>query len=182
MRKICFVLLAGLSSMSWATEMDLNLNNDSARFGIVWPLSGQKADVEGGFLFNENDATLGHIGIHITGNTGNRSQPVSARIGGRFYGGGDDIVDVFVAAIGGSVLIKPPNIYDRLILDLNAHYGPDVINFADGENFIEYGAKVIYQIVPRAYVYGGYRKIRLSQAVGRRVVDSGLHIGLKISF
>ncbi len=166
----------------FAEAFDINLNNDSARLSYVAG-SSSRAEMEFGYLFNEDDYKLPHFGIHITDSTGDQSRALKMSLGGRIYALFNDPIEIFAVGLGGGLIFTPGIAFDRLRFHISAHYSPDVVTFGDGDILTEYSAALEYQILTRGFVYLGFRQIKVDFGNGGNVdVDEGGHLGLKIAF
>lgn len=183
--------------MIWATTavaepnvrhtLDLSFGDDSARFVYEGQLSRTATGpmlVDVGYLFGDETGDLGHVGLKVKGDVGAQYLQVEAALGGTLFWAQPDEVDEDGGALAltGEVYIVPPQA-TRLRIVGELHYAPSVLSFNGADEFYEVGARVEYEVLQQARVYGGYRVARMEfDDAGSVDLDDGFHVGLNISF
>jgi hypothetical protein len=172
---------AGFSAPVLADSLDINLNNDSvqATYATAW----RQAEFNAGFLSNsdQND-WVASMGLLASGEKQTSDARVEAGLGGKVYVVDVSNKDVLALGLGGQFSVHPNNF--PIGFGGYLYYAPDVITFMDGKKFWEWGARVEFEVVKKtANIYVGYRKVRADLDNNTHVtVDSGGHVGVKISF
>ena len=193
MMKTVFLFLSLFLPVSLASAQGLaiQINDDSARFTFATEAWGQQygqLDLEGGFLYRENDDYMFNLGLMVRNDS--LDTPLIVSVGSRLYyasvtGPVPTLTSYSVAAvtIGIDVLIIPDNLGG---VGFGAHYfaGPSVVSFGDAEGFTEYGVRVGYQITPQANIYLGYQKIETAiDGTGLDVtISKGTLFGVDLRF
>ena len=103
-------------------------------------------------------------------------------LGGKLYLADVRNKDVLALGLGGQFRVFPNN--GPIGFGGYAYYAPDIVTAMDGKKFFEWGARVEFEMVKKtANIYLGYRKVRADLDNNSRVtVDSGGHVGVRISF
>lgn len=183
------LLMVAMLQPAQANELDLNLNNDTIRLSYLGDLSSRgamkNATTDIGFLYTDNDPDdvyMGHAGIMVFGDAGAQKANIRVGLGGRLQYLDAGAEDAFALSIGASAIVRVPG-FERIGGGAYIQYAPDVTSFSNLEQFLEYGITVDYQILRPAYVYLGYRQIKIDvERTGSFTVDTGLHVGLKLQF
>ena len=172
---------AGFSAPVLADSLDINLNNDTvqATYATAW----RQAEFNVGFLSNtdQNDWAA-NIGLLASGEKQTADMRVDAGLGGKVYYANVSNQDVLALGLGGQFSVHPNNMPFGFSGYL--YYAPDVVTFMDGNKFWEWGLRVEFEVVKKtANIYVGYREMRAELDNNHDVtVDSGVHVGVKISF
>ena len=174
-----------LSGPCLAAGGDINVNGESARLTVDFPLPNRNVLIDGSWLYRRGKANIFSVGGYLTGKAAGGNRPLTAGVGTRFYymhydaGPSQDSSNL---SLGGFVRYQFPTL-DRLGVGANLFYAPSVLSFGDSDDFYEVGTWVGYQIIRDAEVYLGWRRIGsdLDQG-GDTVVDTGVHIGLRARF
>lgn len=180
-------VLLGFSQFAAARAIDINLNNDTAQFRYI-VYDGRagafgKREMDIGFLFTTEDDYLGMFGAQVIAEAGSDSPGLDAGIGFKIFAvHADPSADIFALTLGGQLRYSLPP-HQRIQIGAEGYYAPDVVTFADGENFGYFSATLGYEILPRASVYIGYRDIRTELEQGGTItIDDGGFIGMKFEF
>jgi hypothetical protein len=172
---------AGFSVPVLADSIDINLNNDSvqATYATAW----RQAEFNAGFLSNtdQND-WVASMGLLASGEKQTGETRTEAGLGGKVYVASVSNKDVLALGLGGQFSVHPNN--GPVGFGGYLYYAPDVITFMDGKKFWEWGVRAEFEVVKKtANIYVGYRKVRADLDNNSDVtVDSGAHVGVKISF
>ncbi|MEL7539098.1 MAG: YfaZ family outer membrane protein [Pseudomonadota bacterium] len=175
------LVLMGATS-AFATELDLNVNDDAARLTVAWD-AGSRIQLDASVLTHQDRGEYVHFGAHLVDDAA-VEVPLTAGLGGRLvYLSPDDIDDdEFALAVGGFVKYVFPNA-NRFSVGAHLYYAPDVLGFGDLEEFVELGARASYNVLRDADIYIGARYIRAETDQGPEVtLDNGLLIGVRFRF
>jgi len=187
-RILTTVLLLIASFGASAARLDVNLNQDSARFTYYSLIGGStygRTEMSTGVLYNQDKNYLLELGLQVVDVAGSESPGLEIGVGPKLYYMTDDAADVtgLSIAVGGIVRYNLPQL-QRLALQGSLYYAPSITSTLDADAFVEYGVRVAYEILPTASVYLGYRKIRVDYAKGNggHTLDDGTMLGLDFSF
>lgn len=185
MKSRCLLVLGLLlvSSSGLAAGVDLNVNGEAARLTLDFPLPNRNVLIDGSWLHRRGD-TLS-VGGYLTGKAAGGNTPLTAGLGARFYyvnydaGNNEDGTNV---ALGGFVRYEFPK-YDRVAVGGNLFYAPGVLSFGDSDQLYEIGGWVGYSVIKDAEVYLGWRRLMSDfDEGGDTIVDTGVHVGLRVRF
>ena len=190
LRHIFLLLLSTISTSSLADALDINLSNDVAHFqylATMGNLGGGKSEGHLGILYNDANSKLADVGL-VVSNTGDSAAIASLGLGIKVIAARIEKMNSLNLAIGGQIHITPAD--DRKFGIIGQlYYAPDIVTFGDAEQYIETGVRMEYELMPKAAVYIGYRKIEFevnvlpTPAPSVNVeVDEGVHIGVRIAF
>lgn len=186
-RAFLVVFLVGATVPAAAGTLDANISSDSVRGTFSQALNGYNRYGtpywDAGLLYtNDTDAWIGHLGLQVVGDTSARNASIRAGLGGRLYFVNSDPGDGAALGLGGTVTARIPQ-YNRFALRGHAYFAPDIISFHDLDQFFEYGIDFEYQLLKNNYVYVGYRQIRAEVSDGgHQTLDTGFHVGLRLTF
>ena len=125
------------------------------------------------------------LGLQVVDVAGSESPGLEIGVGPKLYYMGSDTPDVsgLSIAIGGTVRYNLPSM-QRMALQGTLYYAPSITSTLDTDTFLEYGARVAYEILPTANIYLGYRRIRIgfTKGVGTHTLDDGAMLGMNFSF
>ena len=182
------IMLSVFSLAAVGQSLDMNLSNDTAEIRLnIFPAGSTRfgeTQVNLGLLYTTDEDYVGTAGLMVVGETGSGSPGLEAGVGVRLFGGTTEKDNDFVSLTVSGLLRYSPPALDRLKLGVYIDYSPKIVTFMDGENFINYGVRVGYEVLQQAQIYAGYRRMDLD-ASGRDsndTIDSGGHIGLEFYF
>jgi opacity protein-like surface antigen len=189
MRYLAAFFMLCASTTALADAIDINLNNNTAQFqySTATPNSSQgQSDVHAGFLYNNSHSVLVNAGIMVQNDLEGAS---GISIGVGMEGLAAVIKDnpptksnATALALDGRVRFSPPGA-SQLGFIGEVHYAPNIISFADATRYMLAMARVAYEISPETEVYAGYRRIAFGIKNGpNAVLDSGVHVGIKLAF
>lgn len=188
------MVVAGFASLvsSWAMadSLNLNLNEDTMRLSYEAEMQGGMKGLmfDAGYFYNDtrhvnrSDADMVHAGLHVRGNNWSQAGVFDIKVGGRMiYTSLASNVDVMALGLGGEFRFSPVH---RLGIGASGYYAPRIATFLDGKHYRELGATIDYQLLEQAYIYVGYRhlKVELELASQSVVLDDSGHVGLKLTF
>jgi hypothetical protein len=176
----------GASVSASAARLDVNLNQDSARFTYYSLIGGSsygRTEMSTGILYNKDKNYLLELGLQVVDVAGSESPGLEIGVGPKLYYLSDDAADVtgLSVAIGGIVRYS---LQQRLALQGSLYYAPSITSTLDTDTFLEYGVRVAYEILPTANIYLGYRRVRVgfTKARGTHTLDDGGMLGMDFSF
>ena len=187
-RILTTVLLLVASFSASATRIDINLNQDSARFSYYSLIGGStfgRTEMGTGFLYNENKDILLELGLQVIDVAGSKTPGLEIGVGPRLYYFTSDNPDAsgVAIALGGNLRYKLPQL-QRLVFQGTLYYAPSITATLDAKNYLEVGLRVGYEILPTANVYLGFRNIdvKYTQGKGSHTLDNGTMVGMDFSF
>jgi len=168
-----------------AAGVDINVNSEAFRLTADYPLPNRNVLIDGSWLHRGKADALS-VGGYLTGKAAGGNQPLIAGLGARFYyvnyDGGSDSQDGSNLALGGFVQYQFPQ-FDRLSVGGNLFYAPSVLSFGDSDEFYEVGTWVGYSVIRDAEVYLGWRRLKSDfDQGGETMIDTGVHVGLRVRF
>ena len=175
------MLTAGFSGAVLADSIDVNLNNDSVE--AIYATNFRTAEFSAGALYNNDQSDwVANAGLLASGERQTSQTRIEAGLGGKIFGGSVSNQNILALGLGGQFRVFPNN--GPFGFGAYAYYAPDIVTFMDGKKFWEYGARAEFEVVRKtANVYIGYRKVRSDLDNNDNVtVDSGVNVGVKISF
>lgn len=164
-----------------ADSFDVNLNENAIRGTYSVDLADtQGTSADAGIFYNDDHDLVGHIGLMVSGKNWSPSGNFDIKLGGRFVAAHADPGTAYGIALGGRVRFSP---VARVGIGGHLFYAPKIITWGDGERYNEYGIRLDYQLLPKAFAYIGFRKIRTAFDDGRTInSDDNGHIGMQFFF
>lgn len=175
-----------LAFPAWAGTFAIDLNDDSTQLQYIQNLNTQNYGdtlAKARYLYNDDsDTSLIGVAGGVTGSPGN--------VDGLKFGfdvalnlADTDPDETLVAVgIGVGVAYNPPALRG-LGIDGHFVYSPEIFTFADGEDYVEWGAGVSYQVLPNARLTLAYQNIEAEiENLGDRELDDSVRIGIKLDF
>ncbi len=181
-----FAMLA--ASTASADMLDVNLNNNTAQFQYNTaggPNEQGRANIHGGFLYNNNNSMLGNVGIMVNNN-------LEAAPGFSVGVGMEGVLAVIkdvqpnrytasVVAIDALLRYAVPATHVAFVGEL--HYAPKILSFGDAVRYDQNVVRVEYELAPSTAVYLGYRQTTFGLKNTRAAdLDRGVHVGFKMAF
>lgn len=167
----------------------LDLSDDTARLQYSSTAS-MSADSEfewdAGFLQIEgdngaSDRKLFTATMRSVGDAGVANHQVNAALGLRGSWLTSSGFDAQALSVGGEVKARFQGI-DRLVFSGYGYYAPKVLSFGDADAFLEWGARLGYQVLRNGEVFVGYRQVKFETSLGNDVTaDTGYNVGIKFS-
>lgn len=185
-RLVSFAAASCIAAPAAAQDLDINLNGQTVELGVSKQVHGPGAlnsgavDVSG--LFTSKNDYLAGIGARVMGQAGSGSPGLEVGVGAKLFGGSVDSNGVAALTLNGAVRYSPPPL-PRLAVGVNVYYAPSIVTFADANYYFQGEVRVAYEILPRSYVYVGYRDLRVGiTGPGDKTVDSNVLVGIKLHF
>lgn len=174
-----FFLCAGAS----ASELDLNISDEAFELEYAATPTAGGARSSAGVVHHEDDIFVGNLGLHLVDNAGSEMRPVNVGLGGKLLFVDGDLQSGGALAIGAFGRFNLTNA-NRIALAGGLHYAPEVTSFGDLEGYLEFDARIEYEVLRNASIYLGYRKIRgdFELTPGNVTLDSGVHFGMNFRF
>ena len=179
--RLSFSILAAastalLSSTTMASDFNLGINNDTVEVGLYAPLS-QSSRFSADYLYHDQDGDMLELGFQVT----NRVARGNMALGLKAVKLWSDVRDNGHAfAIGGdySLMVAP-----KTSIALSAYYAPSVLSYSGVDRFYHADAKVVYDLMPNADVYVGYRDVHFKFENARsQTLDQSLYLGATLKF
>ena len=178
MNKLLISILLMLPVTGFAQSIDLNFGDDSFRFTYAYGVD-QKLVADLGFLYlqeegkNSDDELAFHAGLNIT--SGN------VRFGGRAFMVSPGDADALAVGFGGQGRFALSR-----VVGLGGHfyYAPEVTSFIDAKGYHEYSIKLDFKVAKSAYLYLGYRnvKVKIGDRDNKVELDDDVILGFKTYF
>jgi hypothetical protein len=185
MRFVVVLLAAGLCcAQAVADEIDLSLNSDALRFIYLYDLRNTKLQLDGGWLYNDDNGNAVHLGLTLPGFASEGANPVRAGLGGRLVYVDGDLSDQSGFGLGlGGFLSYTLAKFNRITLTGAAYFAPDIATISDLEKYQDYTAKAGYQFTREAEIYLGVRYVKGNFDTAPNVLfDNGMHVGFNVKF
>ena len=183
------LLLALGAGAARAETIDMDLSSRAFNGSFAGPLTSIFPRLSGlyefGGLVGEVDTTNyreGHIGFLATGDAGAEKANVTAGLGARVTLIDVEQVTGGALALGGMFEARLPA-FNRIGARVSLYGAPKASSFGDLDSYLEYTIDGDYQVLRNASIYGGYRGLKIGvQDAGSATVDTGYHLGLRLSF
>ena len=180
-----FIASAGV----YAAKVDINLAQDSARFTYFSSVGGSnygRTEMSAGLMYNEEKNSLWELGIQVIDAAGSKSPGLELGIGPKLYyfnSDHDPDASGLVIAIGGSFRYKFPQM-QRAFISGALYYAPSITSTIDANNYMEFGLRAGYELLPTADVYVGIRNIRVDYTKGHgdHALDETFMVGTTFSY
>jgi len=161
-----------------AKSIDANFSDDSFRFTYAYGID-KKLVTDLGLLYLQekgrykDDELAFHAGLNVV--SGN------FRFGARAFLATPGDYDALAVGFGGQARFALSN-----VIGLGGHfyYAPEVTSFIDAKGYHEYSIRLDFKITPSAYLYLGYRnvKVRIEDRNNKVELDDDTMLGFKVYF
>jgi len=181
------LFFAVVSTGAAAQSLDVSLNDNSALFDYAASTRSRgglgNSAVDLGIYFTNTDDIMAMLGLQVMDGTGTGSPGLDAGVGAKFFAlRADAKQDIYALTLGGQLHYTPASA-SRVGVLLQAFYSPDIVTFGDGKQFLFVTARVGYLVMQRAEVYFGFRRVEAELSSRENLgIESGLHIGLQVTF
>lgn len=186
LRNIIALILLTVSTTALADNVDINLRDSSVQLQYGSSIGRDSlgtSELHAGILYTNNSDHFGDFGLLVKETAGSSESGITAGVGlkGVFASMGG--TNALALALGGQVHYAFPAA-SRLGLVGQVYFSPNIVTYGDAERFSEGVVRLEYEVIPQAIAYLGYRRISFSliNFNNNAVLDSGLHVGVKISF
>ncbi len=190
-QRVAAILCALGVSPAMADSIDINVHDKAIRGTYTAQMeSTQGLSSDYGILYVEGDPgndvpadeneSLFHVGLQVSGDNWSKSGTVSIGLGGRIVYAAPRDYDLLAIAFGGTLRFSP---VPRLGIGGHAFFSPQITSFGDSEGYQEVGLRLDYQLLPQAFVYVGHRKVEVDfDTPDDWVLDDEVHVGMKLTF
>lgn len=185
---VALLLGLGLVGQATATDVGLNLGDDTAELNLRQELSVRSPDetrVGASLLFNEVGDVIGSGYIQVLGDLQPGFQALSYGAGIKGYGARLDDADTTLGAVGlgGMLRLDIPQTSIPMALVVEGYVAPDITTSGRGEGLVDLMARYEFRFARSASAYIGYRymEIDLGGASDYEVDDDFL-VGIRLSF
>lgn len=176
---VCLLFLLAIpAATAWGAGIDLNLNGDAVRGGLLFPLRERNLELDFSYLHNEDTGNVAAAGLHVVDAVGSGSDRWGVGLGIKlFHVDLDNGLSGAALSIGGHLRYRWPN---RVVLRGHAYWAPDVVSTDDLDRYTELALRVGYEVIDNATVYVGLRSIRVRlEGAGTGTVDDGAFLGVR---
>lgn len=177
LRALAFVIGMFCSSSVWADSVDINLHSEALRGTYAFYVA-KKTVADVGILllkerYQEQDEALFHAGVNFVFD--------NLRFGMRAIYATPGNTDLFSLGFGGQGRFS---LTRRIGLGGHFYYAPEVTSAMDSEGYHELGARVDFKLARGAYLYVGYRnlKVKIYSVENKVELDDDFHVGVKLYF
>ena len=176
-RTAAAVLLALASGGALADSLELNLHDEALRATFAHVARpGMEWDV--GHYYNEDDVTVTHLGLHVSGENWSKAGTFDVGLGGRLLLVRSDEEDASALALGARVRFSPVH---RVGIGGELYFAPDITTFDEATRYTEATVRADYQLLPQALLYVGYRVIEMDfDDVDDVEIDDSFQVGMKL--
>ena len=166
----------------------MTLSNDSAQFRYITHSNAGFGDseIDFGVLYTNSDEVMGMLGLMVVDDAGSGSPGLKVGLGIKAFTvsatkAGD--FDAAALSLGAELNYTLPGFSDRLALNGQIFYAPDIVSFMDANRYMYSTARIEYEVLPQAVVYLGYRRVRIGlSAMPSVTLDSDTHLGVQFYF
>lgn len=165
-----------------ADLLDVNLSNDAVSAGYLVDM-GQGMFVGGSVLHEEDNGQVVSLDLLVRDDLRSGEHAFTAGVGGKLFGifpeGSDG--DGASLALGGFANYALPDM-KAVSFQGELYYGPSVTSTNDVDGILFFTAGVELEVIERAKLHAGYRKIRVNYPGGSGDMDDGVNVGIKLEF
>lgn len=166
-----------------AHTLDLGISNDAFSVDYNNQIPKSELNVGAGTLHNTEQGDTYYGSLFVADNV-NQSSGILAGLGVRAYYIDSEETDSDGKALGlGGFLNWDIPSVPHLSLRGDLYYAPDVLTFDDIEEFIDFSGRVQYRVIEQAWIYAGYRRIKLETELGADTnIEEGGFAGMMFWF
>ena len=178
MKQLILAILLLVPIVASAKSIDLNFTDDSFRFTYAYGID-RKLVTDLGLLYLQkkgryrDDEMAFHAGLNVV--SGN------FRFGARAFLATPGDYDTLAVGFGGQARFALSK-----VVGLGGHfyYAPEVTSFVDAKGYHEYSIRLDFKVTPSAYLYLGYRnvKVRIEDRNNKVELDDDAMLGFKVYF
>lgn len=177
LRTLLFCIVALVSHSAYSASLDLNLHSKAFRATYAFvPSKDTVTDL--GVLFLQDDhgddsETAFHAGLNFVFE--------NFRFGGRAFYVSPGNSDVLAVGLGGQARFA---VTKKVGVGAHIYYAPEFTSMMDSKGYQEMAVHVDFRVVGGAYVYLGYRNLKVSigNANHKIELDDDPHLGIKFYF
>jgi hypothetical protein len=170
------VSIALLSGSVGASSFNVGLSNKTIEAGLKLPF-GTSAQVSANYLKSDDQGKIYELGLQTVQHMATHS----VSLGGKYVDlNSDTREDGHVFALGGDY--RRP-LGPQLSLAFSVDYAPSVLSSSGIDRYYRLDGKLMYQVMPTADVYVGYRDIHFKfDNLPDQTVEQGLYVGADLRF
>ncbi|MFA5626054.1 MAG: YfaZ family outer membrane protein [Thiohalomonadaceae bacterium] len=173
-----------MAAQAAADTLDINLHNKALRATYARPVGdSQGLNMDVGLLYSRKYSDNGYVlhgGLQVAGMNWSEQGDFSISLGGRAVYVDIGSFDGGHVAFGGNVRFSP--IY-RVGFNAALYYAPEITSFMDADSYTEWSLSADYQVVEQAFVYVGYREVKVGVDKGGSFkLDNRAHVGVRMNF
>lgn len=180
-----FLLPMLITSGASATSLDVNLSTHAVHAALSQELLNNGLEVGGSWLHHEDHGDVLAIALHLVDLPEPGRGALKLGVGGKLLAIGEDHPNVegVALALGGKVRYTWPT-FNRFGIGADVYYAPEVSSGGDAKHYFEGALRAEYLILRHANVYLGVRTVRIGDDPRNKThnFDSGVHLGLRLSF
>lgn len=185
LRNFVALSLLTASATVLADTVDVNLRDNSVQLQYATSIGRDSlgsSNLHVGFLYTNDNDRLADLGIMVKEAVGSNDSGITAGVGLKGLIAKVGNSDAAALAIGGQVRFSVPA-NAKLGIVGQLYYSPNITTYRDADRYTETTARLEYDIIPQAAAYLGYRRTTFG-TISRSdaVLDSGFHIGVRMSF
>ena len=161
-----------------ASSLDINAHSNAIRITYAQYVQSQIVTDYGILLLDKNNKNKDdEVALHV----GLGKDFDNIRFGGRVFYISPGDVDLLAIGFG---LQAKTHLSKSVSLLGHFYYAPEFTSLLDSEGYSEFAARLNFKLSKKAYVYFGYRTIKVSiqDTKGDVELDDDLHIGIKLFF
>ena len=190
LRHLVALSFFAFSTTVLADTIDVNVRDTSAQVQYKSSMGRDtlgKTEFHFGVLYANKDDLMGDFGLLVKDEVGSKAPGFCVGVGikgvvASVRGNNPSTSTASALTLGGVVRYSPPSTPPLSFAGL-VYLSPNIVTFGDAQRYIEVGARMEYEVIPQATVYLGYRRISFAlKALPDAVLDSGPHIGVRLSF
>ena len=175
-------IMLGFSTQANADLLDINISNDAVAAQYLVDM-GQGFFAGGGLLHEEDTGEVVSLDFMAKDDLRSGEYLFTAGVGGRLLGifteaKGNDGGSL---ALGGFMSYKIPQV-KALAVRGDLYYGPSVTSVDDIDGVLIYSLTAELEVIERAILHAGYRKIEVDFGAGTGDMDEGMNVGFKLEF
>jgi hypothetical protein len=176
------ILMMGFSIQANADLLDLNISNDAVAGQYLVDM-GQGFFAGGGVLHEEDAGQVVSLDFMVRDDLRSGEYLFTAGVGGRLLGifTEQDGNDGGSLALGGFMAYKIPTM-KALAIRGEVYYGPSVTSIDDIDGVIIYSLAAEIEVIERAILHAGYRKVEVDFGPVSGDMDEGMNVGFKLEF
>lgn len=173
----CTACLAlGLSVSTYASELNVGLNDKTVSLDLIAPLA-ENVNADLGYLYSNDAGHLTQAGLHMTHDVGVYKFALGTKLS-RLWAKNNK--DATVMSIGGKFII---DLGSNLSFHNSAYYTPTVLAFGDADGHYQFNSQIQYNISPEMGLYTGYRYLRFRfDDAPSNTFENGWYLGLRANF
>lgn len=175
--RLLTLALLTISYGASASTVDINLSENSVQASIEMASPWENSQQQVSFIYSD-DAHRGKSGKQVSYGlyTGGTRGEISGRLGGKLLYSDTSSQAGTALALGGDLRIQ---IAGNMSARVMASVAPSVLTFSDMDRYSEFGAHLLFDIIPNTHVYFGFKS---TQAEFDKLDEADLQKGWNLGF